>query len=156
LRVGVLGVGYWGSKHLRVLGGLADVDSVVAIDERLPSMPGMAGLIERGQGFTSLADALPAIDALVIATPPSSHHVLGHQAIAAGKHVLIEKRCGYRRRGGDRGRGRRRRVTLMVGHTFGAQRRVKMLRLVQRQGWAQAVLPRPPGSTSGSTRPMST
>jgi predicted dehydrogenase len=136
LRVGVLGVGYWGSKHLRVLGGLADVDSVVAIDERLPSIPGMAGLIERGEGFTCLADALPAIDALVIATPPSSHHVLGHQAIAAGKHVLIEKPLAVRTEDAQGlieaadAAG----VTLMVGHTFEHNDAVKMLReLVQRQ-----------------------
>jgi predicted dehydrogenase len=136
LRIGVLGVGYWGSKHLRVLGGLADVDSVVAIDERLPSMPGMADLLERGQGFTCLDDALPAIDALVIATPPSSHHVLGHQAIAAGKHVLIEKPLAVTTGEAQRlieaadAAG----VTLMVGHTFEHNDAVKMRReLVQRQ-----------------------
>lgn len=31
------------------------------------------------------------VDAVVIATPPSSHYSLGLQAIQAGKHVLIEK-----------------------------------------------------------------
>ena len=34
LRVGVVGCGYWGSKHVRVLHSLAGVDQVVAIDTR--------------------------------------------------------------------------------------------------------------------------
>ena len=35
MRVGVFGCGYWGSKHVRVLSGLPEVDLVVAIDPML-------------------------------------------------------------------------------------------------------------------------
>jgi predicted dehydrogenase len=134
--VGVLGVGYWGSKHLRVLGGLADVDAVVAIDERLPGMPQYAGFVADGRGFPSLAEALPSIDAVVIATPPSSHHPLGMEAIAAGKHVLVEKPLSVSTAEAQElidaadASG----VALMVGHTFEHNGAVMMLRdLVQRQ-----------------------
>ena len=41
--------------------------------------------------YADLEDALPHVDAVVIATPPASHASLGLKAIAAGKHVLIEK-----------------------------------------------------------------
>jgi len=136
LRVGVLGVGYWGSKHLRVLGELAEVESAVAIDARLASMPRLAPLIERGLGYTSLDEALPAIDALVIATPPSSHHELGLQAIAAGRHVLIEKPLAVStdHAGQLVEAAKAAGVTLMVGHTFEHNDAVKMLReLVQGQ-----------------------
>jgi predicted dehydrogenase len=36
-------------------------------------------------------EALPHVDAVIIASPPATHGPLGQQAIAAGKHVLIEK-----------------------------------------------------------------
>jgi len=34
MRIAVVGCGYWGSKHVRVLQALAEVDRVVAVDSR--------------------------------------------------------------------------------------------------------------------------
>src|SRR5262245_10763633 len=59
IRVGVLGVGYWGSKQLRVMRSTPGVSRVVAIDARLPLLSGMAHLLATGEGFTSLEAALP-------------------------------------------------------------------------------------------------
>src|SRR6266851_2759020 len=92
IRVGVVGVGYWGSKHLRVLRSTAGVATAVGIDQRYAQPDGGPGPVDLdGIGYADLAEALPDVDAVVIATPPSSHAALGLQAIAAGKHVLIEK-----------------------------------------------------------------
>ena len=92
VRVGVVGVGYWGSKHMRVLRSTTGVASVIGIDQRF------TGTARRPQridvdvlGYADLAEAIPNVDALVIATPPSHHARLGLQAIEEGKHVLIEK-----------------------------------------------------------------
>lgn len=43
--------------------------------------------------FPTLADALagPPFDAVLLATPPATHHPIGLAALAAGKHVLVEK-----------------------------------------------------------------
>ena len=41
--------------------------------------------------YADLDDALQRVDAVIIATPPASHAPLALKAIAAGKHVLIEK-----------------------------------------------------------------
>jgi predicted dehydrogenase len=134
VRVGVLGVGYWGSKQLRVMRATPGVSRVVAVDARLPLLSGMAHLLATGEGFTSLGAALPHVDAVVIATPPASHVALGLAAIRAGKHVLIEKPLATTTSGAreliqaakDAG------VTLMVGHTFEHNGAVWMLReLVQ-------------------------
>jgi predicted dehydrogenase len=130
IRVGVLGVGYWGSKQLRVMRQTPGVTRVVAIDGRLPLLSGMAHLLATGEGFTSLEAALPHIDAVVIATPPASHVPLGLAAIRAGKHVLIEKPLATTAAGAqqliraakDAG------VTLMVGHTFEYNGAVAVLR----------------------------
>jgi predicted dehydrogenase len=134
IRIGVVGVGYWGSKQLRVMQSTPGVAEVVAIDARLPLLSGMAHLLASGRGYMSLQDALPHVDAVVIATPPATHVPLGLEAIRAGKHVLIEKPLATTAAGAlelmeaakDAG------VTLMVGHTFEYNGAVLMLReLVQ-------------------------
>ena len=35
--------------------------------------------------------ALPEIDAVIVATPPRTHHAIVRAALEAGKHVLVEK-----------------------------------------------------------------
>jgi predicted dehydrogenase len=92
IRVGVVGVGYWGSRHVRVLRSTTGVATVIGVDERFAGATASPQLTDGDvAGYADLAAALPAVDAVVIATPPSSHFSLGMQAIEAGKHVLIEK-----------------------------------------------------------------
>jgi len=92
IRIGVVGVGYWGSKHVRVLRSATGVASVVGIDERFTGDGDSLRQVDCDLvGFRNIEEALSSVDALVIATNPSSHAKLGMQAIAAGKHVLIEK-----------------------------------------------------------------
>jgi predicted dehydrogenase len=77
---------------VRVLRSTTGVAAVVAIDQRFAQIGD--GRRESEHGVTAYADvedALPHVDALVIATPPASHAPLALKAIAAGKHVLIEK-----------------------------------------------------------------
>jgi len=118
IRVAVVGCGYWGSKHVRVLRSSQAVEEVVLVDgsaERLAALGG-AGV----RAFPSLDQALPEVDAVVIATPPSTHVPLGLQAVAAGKHVLVEKPMATTTAAArlllqaaeESG------VVLMVGHTF--------------------------------------
>jgi len=136
IRVGIVGVGYWGSKQLRVMQSAPGVERVVAIDARLPLLSGLAHLLSSGRGYLSLRDALPHVDAVVIATPPATHVPLGLEAIRAGKHVLIEKPLATTAAGAielveaakDAG------VTLMVGHTFEYNGAVWMLRELVQSG----------------------
>jgi predicted dehydrogenase len=133
LSVAVLGVGYWGSKHLRVLAGFPDVEAI-AVDPRLPTMPDYAHLLSQGRGFTDLADALPHVDAVVIATHPTSHARLAHQALAAGKHVLVEKPLATTAADASSliAAADAAGLVLMVGHTFEHNPAVWLLReLVQ-------------------------
>jgi predicted dehydrogenase len=90
--VAVVGVGYWGSRHVRVLRSTTGVKAVIGVDERFGGNLGAARLVDCDvPGYADLAAVLPEVDAVIIATPPSSHYSLGMQAIQAGKHVLIEK-----------------------------------------------------------------
>jgi predicted dehydrogenase len=62
----------------------------------------------------------PAVDAVVIATPVSSHFVLAMQAIKAGKHVLVEKPLAANSAEALQliEEADRRNLVLMVDHTF--------------------------------------
>jgi predicted dehydrogenase len=92
IRVGVVGLGYWGSRHVRVLRSTTGVAAVVGVDQRFTQIDNGQQQVDHGVVvYADIEDALPHVDAVIIATPPASHSRLGLQAIAAGKHVLIEK-----------------------------------------------------------------
>lgn len=91
LRVAVVGCGYWGSKHVRVLHSTDGVDQVVLVDAHEVRLRNLARSYPNAPCFTSLRAALPHVDAIVVATPPTSHVPIALQAIEAGKHVLVEK-----------------------------------------------------------------
>ncbi|GAA2589480.1 Gfo/Idh/MocA family oxidoreductase [Winogradskya consettensis] len=136
IRIGVVGVGYWGSKQLRVMQSTPGVARAVAIDARLPLLSGMGHLLANGGGYTSLRAALPHIDAVVVATPPASHVEVALEAIRAGKHVLVEKPMATSPAGARQliDAARAAGVTLMTGHTFEYNGAVMMLReLVESQ-----------------------
>lgn len=136
MRVGVIGGGYWGSKHVRVLHSIEDVTSVVLIDsdERrhaalTKSFPGLGSR-------ASLSSALDDVDGVIIATPPVTHAELALEAITAGKHVLAEKPLALNANDAaqlltaakDAG------VILMVGHTFEYNAAVIRLRNIVQAG----------------------
>jgi predicted dehydrogenase len=86
--------------------------------------------------YADLDDALPHVDAVVIATPPATHAPLGLKAIAAGKHVLIEKPMATTT---DAARSlveaaEANGVVLMPGHTFEHNAAVHKLRDLVRKG----------------------
>lgn len=93
LNVAVVGYGYWGpnlvrnvaaSPHLS-LAALCERDGrrAAAFSSRTPDVPVEADFGEL------LRD--PELDAVLVATPPNTHHTLCRQALEAGKHVLVEK-----------------------------------------------------------------
>jgi predicted dehydrogenase len=120
VKVGVIGCGYWGSKHVRVLHGIPEVDQVIAIDTsdaRLLSLKQtFPGLLIR----SSLELALDEVDAVIVATPPASHAEVALAAMAADKGVLIEKPLATSTKDALllTHEAARRSLTLMVGHTF--------------------------------------
>jgi predicted dehydrogenase len=119
-RVAVVGCGYWGSKHVRVLHATEGVEHVVVVDAIETRLAGLARQFPDISRFTSMAAALPYVDAVVIATPPRTHVALGLEAIAAGKHVLVEKPLATTTMDARRliAAADRAGVVLMVGHTF--------------------------------------
>lgn len=120
LRVGVLGVGYWGSKHVRTMRSLDSVVQVVVIDPSEDRVARLRHSFPEVDAYRTLDDALDHIDALVVATPPTTHAPLATRAMEAGKHVLVEKPFATNVADGRAmiSCAERNRVVLMVGHTF--------------------------------------
>lgn len=90
-RVAAVGGGYWGPNLIRNterLGALAMIcdRDPTTLAKLSQSHPGVPVTLDYGE---VLADE--SIDAVVIATPASTHHRLAMQAMEAGKHVFVEK-----------------------------------------------------------------
>ncbi len=120
LSVGVVGCGYWGSKHIRVLSGLPEVSDVVVIDGRADVRSAMGREFPGSILRSSLAEALDDIDAVVVATPPDSHFEIASAAMEAGKHCLVEKPMATSSSDAKRmvALAEANNVTLAAGHTF--------------------------------------
>jgi predicted dehydrogenase len=136
LRVAVAGCGYWGSKHVRVLHAADDVSEVVLVDSREERLRALAASYKGVPCCTALRAALPRVDAVVVATPPSSHVTVALEAIRAGKHVLVEKPLATSAAGARKlvDAASAAGVILMTGHTFEYNPAVRKLRQLVRGG----------------------
>ena len=134
IRIGVIGYGYWGPNLVRNFME-APGSTVVAVCD--PRRERLSHLQIRYPTVRTLANSQelfddPAIDAIVIATPVSSHFELAMAALRSNKHVLVEKPLAADSEQALRlieEAGRRQRV-LMVDHTFvytGAVRKIREL-----------------------------
>ncbi|HEY8672623.1 MAG TPA: Gfo/Idh/MocA family oxidoreductase, partial [Candidatus Dormibacteraeota bacterium] len=136
VRVAVVGCGYWGSKHVRVLDATEGVAQVVLVDSRADRLQKLARGYRSALGHPDLASALDHVDAVVVATPPSTHVAVALQAIEAGKHVLVEKPLAPTTQGALQliNAASAAGVILMVGHTFEYNPAVRKLRELVREG----------------------
>jgi len=93
LNMAVVGLGYWGPNLLRNLHELPLIGQLTACDLRPERLDAITRRYPAVVPTTSYDEVLadPAIDAVLIATPVSSHHRLAAAALEAGKHVFIEK-----------------------------------------------------------------
>ena len=142
MRVGVVGCGNWGARHVRVLHEMSDVDHVVLIDADEAQTARLARRYPSVSCFRTVEEALRHLDALVVATPPRSHAALALQAIAAGKHVLVEKPLATSSADAVQliDAAERAGVVLMVGHTFLYNSAVRGLRDLVQDGQLGALL----------------
>ena len=88
-----MGLGYWGPKLLRNFAANPSFRPV-AVAERREAYRNNALILDRDlRVYEEAADLIddPEIEAVVIATPVSSHFELARRALARFKHVLVEK-----------------------------------------------------------------
>jgi predicted dehydrogenase len=122
IRVGVVGYGYWGPNLARAVAEI-DAAALQIIADASPQALERAG--RRHPSALLVSDwhnalANPAVDAIIIATPVSTHFEIALAALKAGKHVLVEKPMAdstlKARMLVDE--ANRRSLILMVDHTF--------------------------------------
>lgn len=122
VRVGIVGCGYWGPNLIRNFHDLPDAKVASICDLQEARLRSFARKFPAARLTAQYQDILkdPALDAVVIATPISTHYSLARAALRAGKHVLVEKPLTATAREGAALVKLARRVNkiLMVGHTF--------------------------------------
>jgi predicted dehydrogenase len=91
VRVGVVGLGYWGPNVVRNMARVAEL--AWCCDLSAENCARYAPQYPQARFTQDFDDLLndPALDAIAVASSVPTHHPLGLQALAAGKHVFIEK-----------------------------------------------------------------
>lgn len=92
IKIGIIGTGYFGAVHAEAIGLVPDARVSAVCGGQIASAAAFAEKFG-GKPFAGwqqlLADS--EVDAVVIATPHHVHAEIATVAIAAGKHVLLEK-----------------------------------------------------------------
>lgn len=120
--VAVIGAGHWGPNLIRNFDSAASSRVVWVVDRDADRRAQVAERFPLARVGADAAEAFadPEVDAVVVATPTSTHYELVRAALDAGKHVLVEKPittdpaegealCEMAEAAG---------LTLMVGHVF--------------------------------------
>ncbi|MBN2071278.1 MAG: Gfo/Idh/MocA family oxidoreductase [Candidatus Krumholzibacteriota bacterium] len=138
ITVGVIGCGYWGPNLIRNFSALDDAEVKICSDldqKRLEHMKKLYPSISVTRDYLDIIKD-PDIDAVVIATPVSTHFKLAVDALEAGKHVFCEKPLTQNVEEGVKliDTADRCKRTLMVGHTFVYTAAVNKIRALIREG----------------------
>lgn len=137
IRFGVIGWGYWGPKIARNLDSLSHASVTYVADTDAHRLRAFAVNQPWVQTTTQIEDIFRSdVDAIVIATPVSTHFQLAREALLHGKHVLVEKPLTASVSEAEelvRLAQEQQRV-LMVGHTFEYNPAVNQLRKLVQSG----------------------
>lgn len=122
IHAAVVGLGYWGPNLLRNLNETGACGELTACDldsERLERIKRRYPGVRVTTDFERILDD-GTIDAVLIATPISTHYALAKRVLEAGKHCFVEKPMAHNSSAAlDLVRiAEARSRTLMVGHTF--------------------------------------
>jgi predicted dehydrogenase len=91
IKVGLAGLGYWGPNLARNFDDLADLAWLCDVSPELLDRYGARYPDAKATArFDDLLDD-SSVQAIVIATPVTTHYELARHALSAGKHVFVEK-----------------------------------------------------------------
>jgi predicted dehydrogenase len=90
MRLGQVGLGYWGNNLARNFAELAELTWLCDVSDVRRTL--FAGRYPAARVTDDFEELLGSdVDAVVVATPVPTHYELARRALAAGKHVFVEK-----------------------------------------------------------------
>ncbi len=122
LSVGVVGCGYWGPNLVRNLNANRKCSKLVCCDLDQSRLDFMRERYPSAETTSSYGDLINnnGLDAVMLATPITTHYELAKQALRSGKHVFIEKPFATSTKQADEliSLADKGGLVLMVGHVF--------------------------------------
>ncbi|NWG28620.1 MAG: Gfo/Idh/MocA family oxidoreductase [Ignavibacteriaceae bacterium] len=133
MKVGVIGLGYWGPNLVRNFLAQREVKKVIACDireARLQSIKEKFPAAELSKDCSELING--DCDIIVISTPVDTHYSFAKKALEAGKHIWVEKPFTASSEEGEEliEIAGRKNLKIFVDHTFiynGAVQKIKEL-----------------------------
>lgn len=122
MKLAVIGCGYWGPNLIRNFYQSNRVRELICCDldqKRLDKMITLYSGIKGVNDYNELLK-IPDLDAVAIATPAKTHHLIAKEFLSYGKHVFIEKPLTHSQETAlDLIQlAEKQKKVLMVGHTF--------------------------------------
>ena len=93
MKIGVVGLGYWGPNLARIFDRLPDAELAWLCDSSEEALTRWGAAFPRARTTTRVEDLLAddSLDAVAVATPVPSHAELASRVLEAGKHCFVEK-----------------------------------------------------------------
>jgi predicted dehydrogenase len=134
LRIGVIGYGYWGPNVVRNFNLASGSQVTMVCDMNQQALKKVKKGYPQVRVTTDCNELIkdPKVDAVAIATPVFTHHVLAKMALLEGKSVFVEKPFTYTDAEGEElvRLAEKKGLKIMVDHTFlytGAVKKIKQL-----------------------------
>ena len=92
MKVGIIGLGYWGPNLVRNFLAHNQVENIIACDkrhDRLKFIKSKFPSVTLTENYSDLINS--NLDIIAIATPVDTHFNLSKKALEAGKHIWVEK-----------------------------------------------------------------
>jgi len=138
LRVGVVGLGYWGPNLARNFHALPDAELVWCCDASPAAHERTAPMVPGARMTDRIEDLLEdeTLEAIVLATPVPTHAGLAVRVLEAGKHCFVEKPLAQSVADAERAVAAAERCgrTLMVGHLLEYHPGVRKLKELAESG----------------------
>ena len=133
IRIGAIGYGYWGPNLVRNFVENPISELVIVADlktDRLSKIKATYPHIVVTKDYKNIFDE--HLDAVVIATPPSTHYSLARECLEHGLHVLVEKPITLKSEDAEEliEISKEKNLILMVGHTFEYNAAVHTLKML--------------------------
>jgi predicted dehydrogenase len=122
IRLGIVGFGEWGPNHVRIFSNLPNATVVGIADPKREELEKVRQRFKEVRTFQSHKELMATmpLDALVVASPASTHAEIVRDALEAHLHVLCEKPLCLNLEEGEKliQLANAQSVVLMVGHVF--------------------------------------